>query len=323
MTEHEGEKPLALLWTDDEDAYMEAVVRVGLVDRYRFEHVPREALPDDSQLASAELMVAWTAPPGILARMPQLRWIQAPTVGVEGWLRRPDLCPAIALSCARGSHRVQMPEAILGALFHLTKHMASFAESQREGRWARRLAIPLAGKTLGILGLGAVGAELARKAAALEMRVIGTRRSGAPVPHVQRVHPPEELGQVLAESDFVVLLLPLTPQSENLMNAERLRSMKRSAWLLNFARGGLIVDEDLVAAVQSGVIAGAMLDVFRTEPLPAQHPFWRTPGITVLPHMGGGHPDRPRMVADLFADNLGRWSRGEPLSGTVDRERGY
>jgi phosphoglycerate dehydrogenase-like enzyme len=216
-----------------------------------------------------------------------------------------------------------MPENILGALFHLTKPYMAIALDQRESRWNQRRSIPLAGKTLGILGLGAVGCEVARKAAALDMRVIGAKRTPEPVQHVERVYGADQLDEVLGQSDFVVLLLPVTPATENIMDAKRLRAMKPSAWLLNFGRGALIVDEDLIAAVRNKTIAGAVLDVFRQEPLPASHPFWQTEGILVLPHIGGGHVLRGVFVADIFAANAQCFLEGKPLVTGVDRERGY
>jgi phosphoglycerate dehydrogenase-like enzyme len=121
----------------------------------------------------------------------------------------------------------------------------------------------------------------------------------------------------------VLLLLPATPATENFMNAKRLARMKPTAWLLNFGRGHLIADADLIAAVQSRQIAGAMLDVFRQEPLPTDHPFWSTERIVVLPHIGGGHPRRDAAVAQLFADNLARFLDGRPLREVVDRVAGY
>jgi phosphoglycerate dehydrogenase-like enzyme len=153
--------------------------------------------------------------------------------------------------------------------------------------------------------------------------VIGTRRSPAPVAHVERVYRPEETDEVLGQSDFVVLLLPTTPETENSINAMRLKAMKPTAWLLNFARGALIVDDDLIAAVKARTIAGAILDVFREEPLPTSHPFWKTEGILVLPHLGGGHPKRRELVAEMFAENARRFLAGEPLNAVVDRVRGY
>jgi phosphoglycerate dehydrogenase-like enzyme len=266
-------------------------------------------------------MLAWGAPAGLLPRMPALRWVQALTAGVESWLALPDLPAGLALTCARGTHRQSMPENILGALFHIAKPYAAIAQSQAEGKWVRRMAMPLAGKTLGIIGLGAIGQDLARMAAAIGMRVIGTKRTGS-VAGVE-TYPPERTGEVLAQADFVVLLLPATPQTEGCVDAAFLARMKPTAWLLNFGRGHLIDDDALVAAARAQRIKGAILDVFRTEPLPEAHPFWRTPGIMVLPHIGGGHPERDQAVAALFADNLERFLDGRPLRELVDRAAGY
>ena len=268
-------------------------------------------------------MLTWGPPAGMLAQMPKLRWAQALTAGVEHWLARADLPPGMTLTCARGTHRVQMPENILGALFHITKPYAAIVGDNAASTWTRRVSSTLAGQTLGILGLGAIGQELARKAAALEMRVIGTRRAGGTLPHVERVYAPQETDEVLAQSDFVVLLLPATPETENIINAARLSRMKKTAWLLNFGRGALIDDAALVAAAKAGTIAGAILDVFRQEPLPKEDPFWSTENILVLPHIGGLHPARDSMVAALLVENLRRFLDGAPLKEVVDRQVGY
>jgi len=313
----------ALLWLDEAGAYGQALEHAGLGDRLDIEQLRSDQPPSEAQLARTEVLLARQAPPGLLAQMPRLRWIQALTAGVEHWVSRPDLRPGIALTCARGTHRVQMPENILGALFHLTKPYAQATLDQRERRWVRRVSQPLAGKTLGILGLGEIGRELARKAHALELRVIGTRREAAPVPYVDRIYPPEATDEVLAQSDFVLLLLPLTAQTDGMMNAARFKAMRASAFLLNFGRGALVVDADLVEAVTNKTIAGAVLDVYRKEPLPADHAFWLTEGITVLPHIGGLDAHRDETVAALFADNMARFLAGEALVALVDRVRGY
>jgi phosphoglycerate dehydrogenase-like enzyme len=315
--------PVVLLWTDQADVYRAAAERAGLAGRADLHAVRAGTEPPAELAARCEALLGWGVTPGFFARAPRLRWVQALTAGVESWLARADLPPDLVLTCARGTHRVQMPENILAALFHLTKPYTAAALDQRESRWTRRVSEPLAGKTLGILGLGAVGQEVARKAAALELRVIGTRRTPAPVSHVERVLAPEGTPEVLRAADFVLVLLPLTPATRGFVNAERLRQMPPHAYLLNFARGDLVVDADLVAAVRARTIAGAVLDVFRTEPLPADHPFWTTDGITVLPHIGGLHPRRDELVAALFVENLGRFVEGRPLREVVDRTRGY
>jgi phosphoglycerate dehydrogenase-like enzyme len=312
-----------LLWTDGPTPYTNAIAAAGLSSRISLDVLSRKDQPSASQLAQTEALLAWGAPAGLLPRMPALRWAQALTAGVEGWLALPDLPPKLTLTCARGTHRESMPENILGALFYLTKPYAACVADQKQSKWTRRLATPLTGQTLGILGLGAVGQDVARLATALGMKVIGTKRNPTPLPGIAEVLPSEQTNDVLAQSDFVVLLLPATPQTENFINAERLSHMKPTAWLLNFGRGHLIDDAALIAAAKNKQIGGAILDVFRQEPLPATHPFWTSEGIIVLPHIGGGHPKRDEVVARLFVDNLGRFLDGKPLRETVDRAAGY
>jgi phosphoglycerate dehydrogenase-like enzyme len=312
-----------LLWTDGPKPYLDAIAAAGLAERVAVETLSRKDTPTQAQRADTEAMLAWGAPAGLLPQMAKLRWAQALTAGVEAWLALPDLPASLTLTCARGTHRQSMPENILGGLFHITKHYGDIVQDQKQHRWVRRLCTPLSGATLGILGLGAVGQDLARMATALGMRVIGTKRRPEPVPGVAEVFPPERTDEVLAQSDYVVLLLPATPATENSVNAAFLAQMKPGAWLLNFGRGHLIADADLIDAVQHKRIAGAILDVFRQEPLPAEHPFWGTEGITVLPHIGGGHPQRDSVVAQLFVENLGRFLNGQPLKEVVDRTAGY
>lgn len=318
-----ADKPLMVLWTDGAPIYVEALAAAGLDDRLRLEGVDRGEPLSAAQKAEAEMLLAWGAPTGLLAEMPALKWVQTTTAGVEAWLSRPDLTDGLLLSAAKGVHRVQMPENILAALFHITKPIVAAAVDQVTSTWTRRTSEPLAGKTLGILGLGTIGAELARKASALELRVVGVRRSPGSVEHVDRVYGPADTDRMLGEADFVLDLLPVTPDTRDFMNVARFRAMRPEAWFLNFGRGATVVDDDLIAAVADGTIAGAVLDVFRQEPLPGDHPFWTTPGISVWPHVGGLHPDRDAIVAELVVENTARYLDGRPLLHLVDRERGY
>jgi len=216
-----------------------------------------------------------------------------------------------------------MSEHILAALFLCSKDLAGIVLDQAASRWRRRVNPTLAGATLGILGLGAIGVEVARLAAGLGMRVIGTKRKPTAIPHVERVLLPSGTARVLADSDYVLLLLPSTAETRGIIDRATLAGLKPSAWVLNFGRGDLVVDADLVVAVRERRIAGAVLDVFVTEPLPAEHPFWMTPGIVVLPHVGGLHPDRDSLVAALWVDNVQRFLSDRPLLQVVDRTRGY
>ncbi len=315
--------PHVLLWTDSPGPYVDAITQAGLASRVTIETLGRKGQPSDAQRANTRVLLAASAPAGLLSAMPKLHWAQSLTAGVEGWLALPDLPAGLTLTCARGTHRESMPENILGALFHIAKPYTAIAEDNRQRRWTHRVATPLNGTTLGILGLGEIGREVARLAAALGMRVIGTKRRAAPMPNVAEVLPADRTDEVLAQSDYVLLLLPATPATENFIDAGRLAKMKPGAWLLNFGRGHLIQDGDLIAAVTAGTIAGAILDVFRQEPLPADHPFWTTEGIMVLPHIGGPHPQRDRIVAQLFTENLALFLDGKPLKHVVDRSAGY
>jgi glyoxylate/hydroxypyruvate reductase A len=315
-------KPVCLLWLDDFKSYEQALADAGIADRFEVHGVKREDKPPEDLIPRVEVLAGWKHG-GLLGRMPKLRWVQAMTAGVEAWLDAPGLRDDLVLCCARGSHRFSMSENILGALFHLTKPYMAVALDQKASRWNKRQSTLLAGQTLGILGLGAIGQELALKAAALEMRVIGTKRSPEPVEGVDEVYAGDETDEVLRQSDFVVLLMPATAETDNFINTARLKVMKPSAWLLNFARGSLVKDDDLIAAVKNKTIAGAVLDVFREEPLPASHSFWTTENILVLPHIGGGHSGRGAVVAEIFAENARLYLAGEPFATAVDRARGY
>ena len=312
-----------LLWTNSTAAYLDAINAAGLADRVVVDTLPSNEQPSAEQMARTEALMAVSVPPGLLPRMPKLRWVQAMTAGVEGWLALTDLPADLTLTCARGTHRDSMPENIIGALFYVAKPYAAAVENQKSSKWVQSIAQPLTGKTLGILGLGAIGQEVARIASVLGIRVIGTRRRPQPTTNVAEVMPPDRTAEVLAESDFLLLLLPATPETVDFINGERLGKMKSGAWLLNFGRGQLIKDDDLIAAVKTKKIAGAVLDVFRREPLPADHPFWTTDGIIVLPHIGGPLPQRDKIVARLFVDNLGRFLADQPLKEVVDRKAGY
>lgn len=316
-------KPLVLLWLDEAPLYRQAARSAGLDGSIEFVEVPAAQRPSDELLARSEGLLAWKLPSGILPSMPNLRWVQAMAAGVEDWMARPDLRRSIALTCARGVHSEQMPDNILASIYYVAKPFRQAQELQARRQWERIMPIPLAGQTLGILGLGTIGADLARKASMLGLRVVGIKNRPRPVPFVDEVYPSSALGKVLSQSDFVVVLLPVTPETENIINATSLAQMKRTAWLFNFARGQHVADDDLIDALENGVIAGALLDAFRVEPLPSEHRFWGTKNLVILPHIGGRHPQRDKFVAALFVENARRFAAGEPLQALVDWEQGY
>src|SRR5262245_256707 len=228
-------KPLVLLWLNEADAYLKAATEAGLTGVLEFARVPASERPPPELLARAEGLLAWSLPPGIIPSMKKLRWIQTLSAGVEGWLARPDLGTTIDLTCARGVHFEQMPDNILAAIYYVAKPYDQARRQQERSEWKRLVPEPLTGKTLGIIGLGTIGADLARRACVLGMRVVGVRSRPEPVPGVEAVYTLGQLDVMLPRSDFVVLLLPVTPKTENVINADVLRHMKKTAWLLNFA----------------------------------------------------------------------------------------
>jgi phosphoglycerate dehydrogenase-like enzyme len=185
------------------------------------------------------------------------------------------------------------------------------------------LAEPLTGKTVAVIGLGRIGVGVAHRAKAMGMRVVGARRSGAPVPGVDAVYPPGDLHRPLGEADYVVLAVPLTPATTGLMDAKAFDAMRPSAYLVNVSRGRVVDETALVEALRSGRIAGAALDVFAQEPLPPESPLWRLDNVIITPHVGGDMKDFSARSTRLFCENLGRYLRGEPMLNVVDLARGY
>jgi glyoxylate/hydroxypyruvate reductase A len=199
--------------------------------------------------------------------------------------------------------------------------MEGLRHAQRLRQWEPAPPALLRGRTLGIVGLGSIGRAVARAARAFEMRVIGVNRSGRRIPEVERVFRRPALGEFLAASDYVLLAAPLTPETRGLIGNAELRAMRPEAWLVNVGRGGLIQEEALVRALHERWIAGAILDVFQSEPLPSDHPFWALPNAVVTPHISG--PSDPAEIAPIFNDNLKRFLEGKTLRGRVDLRRGY
>ncbi len=325
MDSHISARPTVVVWHDHWATYKAEFQRRGLLEKITFHGVLASTDPSVQLLAVADTLLASSSiPDGTLRAMPKLGWIQTLTVGVDDWLKRRDLRNDVTIVCARGVHRIQMPENILGALFFAAKPFEQGRRRQNQRHWDIELVSqPLAGKTLGIVGLGAIGQELARKASLLEMRVLGVNKSGRPVANVDRVYRLDDIDAVLSQCDYVVLVIPATTETNNLIDSGRLHAMKPGAWIMNFARGEIIVDADLISAIKEGHIAGAVLDAFRIEPLPTDHQFWSEENILVLPHMGGKHPQRNAIVADIYAANIERSLRNEPWPDAVDRARGY
>lgn len=283
-------------------------------------------------LAQAEvLFTPPLMPADILSRAPRLRWVQLTSAGVDRLLGSDLARSPVLLTTASGIHAVPIGEYVLGAMIAFAKGFPRSLRRQALRRWEPYWADELYGRTVGIVGLGAIGGYVARLARALGMRVLATRRSTsrrspgqqAGLPDVDELLPPGELPYLLSQSDYVVIAVPLTPQTRGMIGEEELRSMKPTAVIVNIARGAVIDEGALVRALREGWIAGAALDVFRQEPLPPESELWELENIMVTPHIAGGSPRYMERAVELFCDNLRRYLSGQPLRNLVDRERGY
>jgi phosphoglycerate dehydrogenase-like enzyme len=259
---------------------------------------------------------------------PRLRWVHSSAAGVGSMLFPAMLASPAVMTNSRGMSAASVAEHAVALMLAALRRLPETIRAQDGRRWIQTelSGLPtLDGQTLGIVGLGAIGGRIARIGAAIGMKVIGTRReTDWPVPDgVAEALAPSDLPRLLEASDVVVLSAPLTAETRGLIGAPELARMKRTAWLVNVARGKLIQEAALVDALRSGAIAGAALDVFEHEPLDPASPLWAMPNVLVTPHVAGFRGDYWEAATDLFSDNLRRFLAGQPLLNLVDKRAGY
>ena len=265
----------------------------------------------------------------LFTSLTRLRWVQSPAVGV-GSLMFPELLASpVVLTSARGIRARSIAEHVLGVTIALARRLPATLRAQAAHRWAQdeleTEAQTLQGQRMGIVGLGAIGLEVAKIAAPFGFRVTAIRRrADEPRPEcVEAVWPPDRLIDLLAQSDVVVLAAPHTPETKRLIGTVQLDRMKRGALLINVARGKLVDDKAVIEALRDGRLGGAALDVFSQEPLEPSSPYWDLPNVIVTPHSSGAMSDYWTPLVALFADNLRRFEKGEPLLNVVDKVAGY
>ncbi|WP_152498542.1 D-2-hydroxyacid dehydrogenase [Nocardiopsis prasina] len=288
----------------------------------RVEFTPR--LSDRADLLGSATAIAGSPTAEELRRAGAARWVHSWAAGVNNELAAGlDSHPA-ELTSSVGNGAVPLAEHAMMLMLMLNRDAPRWAKAQSERRWERFQHGELAGLTCGIIGLGHSGLDLATKARAFHMRVVGLRRrADLPAPGVDTVHPPEQLHRFLAESDFVVVTAPDTPSTANLIDEAELRAMKETAHLIVVSRGGIVRDRALLRALAEGWIAGAGLDAHGEEPLPEDSPFWALPNTVVTPHNGATTAQTRRRGLDIFVDNLERFAQGRPLRNVVDKSAGY
>ncbi len=324
MSEH----PTLVLRFDVESRHLERLRREFPDASFTIATTP-ELLQDVLKDAAA-LIGGGAVPAEALAAAPKLRWIQATSAGVEEFLSLDLHERSITLTNFSGINAPPIADHVLAMLLAFARGLKPLLARQNEHAWPVGEAeapatFEPAGQTAGIVGLGDIGEAVATRAHGLGMRVLGLQRHppAEPPPGVERVLASDQLPDLLAASDHIVLCLPLTDATEHLIGREELRQMRPSAYLYNVGRGGLIDQEALVGALRAGTIAGAGLDVVEPEPLPPDSPLWDLPNVIITGHTAGNSPQIWERGIELLVDNVRRFLAGEPLRNEVDTRAGY
>lgn len=250
--------------------------------------------------------------------MAALRWFHSFAVGVDHPIFREIHDRGVTLTNSAGVTAVPIAQYVLGMMLRHARAIDQFEAAQRERAWRRVEADELTGRTVAILGVGGIGSEVARLARAFEMRVLGMRRNPVEMEHVELLLPPDRLHDLLAEADYIVVACPLSEQTRGMLDAAAFASMRPNAYIVNVARGPIIAESAMLDALRENRIAGAALDVFDEEPLPADSPLWTMPNVIISPHASSISPRTLDRGARMFIDNLRRYAAGEPLKGVVD-----
>jgi phosphoglycerate dehydrogenase-like enzyme len=267
----------------------------------------------------------------LLARAPRLAWVHSASAGVERVLTPAGLERGLVVTNARGVFSQPVAEYVLMMILAVSRRLPQLLELQRERTWQPLEGAELRDVTVGIVGLGSLGSAVAELAGAFGCRVVAVRRrepsdrgvEAGRSPSIERVTGPEGLPALLAESDFIVLAAPLTPETEGMIDEAALTQVKPGAWLINVARGRLIDERALIRALREGPLGGAVLDTFRDEPLMPGSPFYDLPNVIVTPHTSWSSGRVLDRSVELFCDNLRRYAAGEPLLNVVDPSVGY
>lgn len=284
---------------------------------------------DDAQIrafARAEILLGLDAPFDVARVAPKLRWIQAMGSGVGQFAASRLAESGIRLTNAAGVGAPSIAEFVIGRMLAIWKDFAQLAELQGKRSWTRHQGRLLLGSTVGIVGLGAIGAAIARRVRAFDVQILANRRSGKPgmkAADVDQLYGPEGLHEMLGRCDVVVLAAAGTPETENLIDAAAIRAMKPGSVFINVARGNMVDERALADALRSGHLAAAATDVASLEPLPPESVLWDVPNLHISPHSSASQDRYFEMIFEIFLDNLAAYVAGKPLRNLVDLTTGY
>lgn len=279
-------------------------------------------------LKDAEIIAGWRKVMAeyCLRSGAKLKWVQTWSAGVN-YLPLQELCAKnITLTSANGVHAYPISETIFAFMLSLTRKIHTYIKNQQAKKWDEaNIRLEMHQKTIGIIGVGAIGREVAKIAKAFGMKVLGIRNSRKPAEFVDQMYTSDQLNDILPECDYVVVTLPLTEETKQLFGKKQFDLMKPTAFFINIGRGPIVVEQELIAALQGQKIAGAGLDVFETEPLPEDSPLWEMENVIITPHTSGltEHYDQ-RVIENIFIPNLKTYIAGQtPSINLVDYSKGY
>jgi len=273
----------------------------------------------DPYIGAAEVLITFGPHVAghVFDKAKSLKWVQALGTGVDGIADQPGLRRDVLLTNMHGFHGAPVSEAALLAMLSLARNLPRSLSQQAGRKWDRFPVKLLKEKTVGIFGVGTIAAELAPKCKALGMRVVGVSSAARAVPGFDAMHAREELAQAVKDWDYFVLLTPFTPETKNIVDAKIFAAMKPSSFFVNLARGGVVDEEALLDALRTRKIAGAALDVFATEPLPGDSPFWDMENVIVTQHQGGFFDGYPGFALPVVEENMRKYLAGD-LKGMIN-----
>lgn len=314
------------------------IFKIVILNKLKEHHLTaiRNAAPDslvittdlasaDQHIADTDILVAWghdNIRP-LFLQAANLKWLHALSAGIEHWLFPEMLASNAILTNSKGIHGIPISEHVLALMLAFTRGLNVSIRRQQNKRWQRTFVDEIHEKTLGIIGLGNIGRELAKKAKGLGLQVLASKREQTSELFVDTLYAPDQLAEMLPQCDFVVLALPSLPETQGLFNEQLFALMKPSAHFINISRGSIVVEEDLIAALQQQKIRGAGLDVFQEEPLPDTSPLWDMENVIITPHVAGLSPAYLDRAIKLFADNLSRFIQYQEMLNMIDKRRGY
>ena len=278
----------------------------------------------DRHVGEADVLLAQHFPVEVFDKARRLHWFQSTNAGVDSIFPIRDRIGDLIVTSARGMHGEIIADFVMAGMTMMHWDFPRFMREQSRKEWYARGVAPLAERVLGVVGLGSIGTAIAGRAKSAGMTVVGSKRDATQsVAGVDTLFPPTGLDELLQLSDFVVLAVPQVPETTGLIGREQIRLMGHTTFLINIARGSVIVESELVEALRAGTIAGALLDVFEKEPLPADSPLWTMPNVIVTPHTAGYPSNYDTRVFKIFGDNLQRFLEKKPLRNVVDLKQGY